>query len=83
MLDPELASDRAKSDVIDCEDIKRIHKASGQRYGARKIWYALRREGKDIARCTAERLMNALELQGVVRGGKVITTNPDAAQPLS
>ena len=40
MLDPELASDRAKSDVIDCEDIKRIHKASGQRYGARKIWYA-------------------------------------------
>ncbi|MCZ4352660.1 hypothetical protein O4H61_09065 [Roseovarius aestuarii] len=25
--------------------------------------------------------MNALKLQGIVRGGKVITTNRDAAQP--
>jgi putative transposase len=79
--DPELASDRAKCDMIDCEDIGRIYKASGQRYGARKVWHALRREGKDIARCTVERLMKATEIQGVVRGGKVITTNPDAAQP--
>jgi len=81
MRDPELASDRAKSDVIDCEDIGRIYKASGQRYGTRKVWHALRREGKDIARCTVERLMKGMEIQGVVRGGKVITTNPDAAQP--
>ena len=81
MRDPELASDRAKSDVIDCEDIKRIYNASGQRYGARKVWHALRREGKDIARCTVERLMKAMEIQGVVRGGKVITTDPDATQP--
>lgn len=36
---PELASDRAKSDVIDREGIKRIYKASGKRYGARKIWH--------------------------------------------
>ena len=79
--DPEQASDRAKSDVIDCEDIERIYKASGQRYGARKVWHALRREGKTIARCTVERLMKAMETQGVVRGGKVITTNPDAAHP--
>ncbi len=81
MRDPELASDRAKSDAADCEDIKRIFKASSQRYGARKIWHALLREGKDIARCTVERLMKAMELQGVVRGKKVITTNPDTAQP--
>jgi putative transposase len=81
MRDPELASERAKSDVIDCEDIGRIYKASGQRYGARKVWHVLRREGNDIARCTVERLMKAMEIQGVVRGGKVITTNPDAAQP--
>ena len=80
MRDPELASARVKSDVIDCEDIERIYKTSGKRYGVRKVWHALRREGKDIARCTVERLMNAMELQGVVRGGKVITTNPDAAQ---
>jgi hypothetical protein len=25
--------------------------------------------------------MKVMEIQGVVRGGKVITTNPDAAQP--
>ena len=81
MRDPELASERAKSDVIDCEDIGRIYKASGRRYGARKVWHVLRREGNDIARCTVERLMKAMEIQGVVRGGKVITTNPDAAQP--
>jgi len=81
MRDPGLASERAKSDVIDCEDIGRIYKASGQRYGTRKVWHALRREGKDIARCTVERLMKALEIQGVVRGAKVITTNPDTAQP--
>ncbi|RAP38230.1 hypothetical protein BYZ73_21785 [Rhodovulum viride] len=28
-----------------------------------------------------ERLMNAMGLQGVVRGKTVITTNPDTAQP--
>ncbi len=78
---PELASDRAKSDVIDREDITRIYEKSGKRYGARKVWHGLLREEKDIARCTVERLMTAMEIQGVVRGKKVITTNPDAAQP--
>ena len=64
---PELASDRAKRDVMDCEDIKRIFKASGKRYGVRKVWHDLRREGKDIARCTVERLMKTLEIQGPSR----------------
>lgn len=50
-------------------------------YGARKIWCQLRREGYDIARCTVKPLMKTMGLQGVVRGKKVITTNPDAAQP--
>jgi transposase InsO family protein len=77
---PELASDRAKSDVIDREDIKRVHEKSGKRYGSRKVWHALRREEKDIARCTVERLMKSMEIQGVVRGKKVVTTNPDTAQ---
>ncbi len=78
---PELASDRAKSDVIVREDITRVYEKSGKRYGARKIWHGLLREKKNIARCTVERLMKAMEIQGVVRGGKVITTNPDTAQP--
>ena len=79
--DPELASSRAKRDKSNADAIKRVHSASGRRYGARKVWHALRREGRDIARCTVERLMRSAGLQGVVRGGKVATTNPDTALP--
>ena len=39
------------------------------------------RRKRDIARCTVERLMKVMGLQGVVRGKKVVTTNPDTAQP--
>ena len=80
MRDPKLASDRAKRDIGHCEDIKRIWDDNCQVYGARKVWHVLRREGKDIARCTVERLMKVMGLQGVVRGKKVITTKPDTAQ---
>ncbi len=41
---------------------------AGGRYGARKVWHQLRREGYDIARCTVERLMKVMGLQGVTRG---------------
>ena len=79
--DPDLASSRAKRDKLDKAAIKRVHDASGGRYGARKVWHALRREGRDIARCTVERLMRDMQMQGVVRGKKVVTTNPNTAQP--
>lgn len=78
--DPERASARGKQDALD-KAIKRVFGASRGRYGARKVWHVLRREGRDIARCTVERLMRTLQIQGVVRGKKVITTNLDAAQP--
>lgn len=55
--DPELASDRAKQDVIDRKKIKDAFDDSGKRYGARKIWHELRRNDHDIARGTVERLM--------------------------
>jgi transposase InsO family protein len=61
--------------------IKEAFDGSRGRYGARKVWHQLRREGHDIARCTVERLMKVMGLQGVVRGKKVITINPDTAQP--
>lgn len=77
---PDLASGRAKQDIIDAKRIKQAFDDSRSRYGARKIWHALRREGHDIARCTVERLMKAKGLQGVVRGKKPITTNPDTSQ---
>lgn len=91
--DPDLASGGAKRDVSDGAAIKRVHDDSRGRYGARKIWHTLRREGvaivtrtngapmAPIARCSVERLMRAMQIQGVVRGKTVITTNPDAAQP--
>ncbi len=79
--DPALASDRAKQDQLDMAAIKDAFDGSRGRYGARKVWHQLRRSGHDIARCTVERLMKVMGLQGVVRGKKVVTTNPDAAQP--
>lgn len=79
--DPALASDRAKQDRLDMAAIKEAFDDSRGRYGARKVWHQLRREGREIARCTVERLMKTMGLQGVVRGKKVVTTNPDTAQP--
>ncbi|MDQ1902186.1 IS3 family transposase [Paracoccus sp. WLY502] len=79
--DPALASDRAKQDRLDLAAIKEAFDDSRGRYGARKVWHQLRREGREIARCTVERLMKTMGLQGVVRGKKVVTTNPATAQP--
>lgn len=79
--DPEQASERAKRDAIDREAIREAFNDSGKRYGARKIWHELRRNNYVIARCTVERLMKAMGIQGVVRGQKPITTNPDTSQP--
>ena len=48
-------------------------------YGADKVWKQLRRERITVARCTVERLMKRLGLQGVRRGKVVRTTIGDAA----
>src|SRR3546814_20963567 len=50
-------------------------------YGARKVWRQLRREGFDVARCTVERLMRAMGLEGAVRGKKLRTTISDRSVP--
>ena len=49
-------------------EILRVHAENFGVYGVRKVWRQMRREGFEIARCTAERLMRELGLQGVVRG---------------
>jgi putative transposase len=46
-------------------------------YGADKVWKQLNREGISIARCTVERLMRRMGLQGVRRGKVVRTTISD------
>lgn len=52
------------------------------RFGARKMWLQLRRQGHDVARCTVERLMAANGWMGALRGKQVRTTiaNPTAAR---
>ena len=58
------------------EAIERVWKENFGVYGARKVWLQLRREDVTVARCTVERLMRAMGLQGVVRGRKTRTTIP-------
>ena len=65
--DPGRASDRARQDRLDKAAIKQVFDGSRGRYGARKVWHQLRREGHDIARCTVVRLMQILGLQGPSR----------------
>ncbi len=64
-------------------EIMRVWEMSKCRYGAKKIWKQLLREGFDVARCTVERLMRSLGIQGIRRGAFKITTNSnkDALRP--
>ena len=62
-----------------CEHIRRVHAQNFGVYGARKVWLALNREGITVARCTVERLMKQLGLQGVRRGKVKRTTIADPA----
>lgn len=66
------------------KELERVHEENFRVYGARKIWRQLGREGFPVARCTVERLMRMLGLQGVVRGRKRRTTFGDdrAERPL-
>jgi transposase InsO family protein len=78
---PEIRSDRAKRDEALRADIRRVYAENFEVYGADKVWRQLRREGRGVARCTVERLMRILGLQGAVRGKLVKTTISDKATP--
>jgi putative transposase len=62
-------------------EIARVHAEHFGVYGARKVWRQLHREGTCVARCTVERLMGELHLEGVRRGKPHKTTTPDAGVP--
>jgi putative transposase len=81
--DPDRLPQRTKRDAVLREEIRRIWEGNFQVYGARKVWRQLNREGIRVARCTVERLMREMGLEGAVRGRKVRTTVPDvsAARP--
>ena len=55
-------------------EIARVHDENFGVYGAPKVWAQLNREGITVARCTVERLMRDLGLQGAVRGKTKRTT---------
>ena len=89
---PDRASARAKSDAALSIKIDAAWDANRKLYGARKIWHVLRQQGEDAAPllanacirqegngCSVERLMRRLGIRGVVRGKKVITTQPDTS----
>jgi putative transposase len=78
---PEKLSVRAKRDTALKPEIARVFAENFGVYGVRKVWRQLRREGFTVARCSVERLMAELGLQGVIRGKPVRTTISDKAAP--
>ena len=78
---PELRSARARRDELLMPHIERIWQSNLRVYGADKVWKQMNRENMVVARCTVERLMRRLGLQGARRGKTVRTTVPDASVP--
>jgi putative transposase len=78
---PELRSARARRDELLVPHIERVWEANLQVYGADKVWKQMNREDIEVARCTVERLMRRLGLQGARRGKTVRTTVPDRSAP--
>jgi transposase InsO family protein len=80
-LDPAKLSARARRDLALKPEIARVFAENFEVYGARKVWRQLGREGMTVARCTVERLMGEMGLQGVIRGKPVRTTISDKSAP--
>jgi len=82
--DPRRLPPRLRRDRELALEIGRVYEENYEVYGARKVWRQLGREDIVAARCTVERLMRSLGLQGVVRGRKCRTTiaNDSAERPL-
>jgi putative transposase len=83
--DPTLRSARARRDEGLRGEICRVFKDNFEVYGVRKVWRQLNREGIAVARCTVERLMGHLGLQGATRGRRFKTTTvagEEAVRPL-
>jgi putative transposase len=76
---PELRCERARKDDNLTAQIQQVWQANMQVYGADKVWHQMNRHGTAVARCTVERLMNRLGIQGARRGKVVRTTIADKA----
>ena len=72
--DPSRVPPRVRRDAELRAQIKRVWNDNFQVYGARKVWRQLVREGRKVARCTVERLMRQMGLQGATRGPRFKVT---------
>jgi putative transposase len=79
--DPGKLSARARQDIALQPEIARVFAENFEVYGVRKVWRQMVRERFEVARCTVERLMRGMGLQGVIRGKPVRTTLQDKAAP--
>jgi putative transposase len=79
--DPSKLSARARRDGALKSEVRRVFEENFHVYGTRKVWRQLKREGKDVARCTVARLMKAMGLEGAIRGKPIRTTHQDKAVP--
>jgi putative transposase len=62
-------------------ELQRVFDQNYAVYGAEKAWRQLNREGIKVARCTVERLMRELGIEGVRRGrAEKVTTRRDERQ---
>jgi len=81
LKNPALKSARDKRDDALIPQIRRVWEANLEVYGADKVWRQMNREDIPVARCTIERLMKRLGLEGARRGKVVRTTIPDKSVP--
>ena len=80
--DPSRLPPRVLRDAVLRDEIERVWNDNFQVYGAPRVWRQLAREGRKVARCTIERLMRQMGLQGATRGRAFkVTTIADEATP--
>ena len=79
--DPQRMSVRSRRDCVLKPEITRVFEENFGVYGVRKVWRQMQREGFHVARCTVQRLMRVMGLQGVIRGKRVRTTVPNSQSP--
>jgi transposase InsO family protein len=78
-VDSNRRSIRAKRDSELCIEIQRVWDENFRVYGVRMVWRQLNGANIVVARCTVERLIKHLGLQGALRGRSYRTTVSDPA----
>jgi len=79
--DPTKMSAWAQRDMALKPEIERVFAENFEVYGARKVRRQLALESVSVTRCTVERLMARLALQGIIRAKPARTTVQDPAAP--